>query len=138
MRVILYLALKCTVRKDRCKFKQRLVFWEACLLLRRFDFSRKAGEAGELESRETPFPFPSSLARPPLFAARETSGNEAAGKRCCRVVYGTILKISISCFLYLSVLHVHPGVGGGGTTLYGLYNYMQAKQRFSTDSHSKC
>ena len=26
---------------------------EPCLLLRRFDFSRKAGEAGELEAKET-------------------------------------------------------------------------------------
>ena len=91
----------------------------------------KAGEAGELEARKTP--SPSLPARPPLFAARETSANEAAGKRCCRVVYGTILKISIYCFLYLSILHVHPGVGGEGTTLHDLYKYMKAKQRVNTD-----
>ena len=62
--------------------EQKNPLW-SCLLLRRFDFSRKAGEAGELEAREPgngharDHPFPSSLARPPLFAARETSGNEA-------------------------------------------------------------
>ena len=31
---------------------QITLYREYCLLLRRFDFSRKAGEAGELEARE--------------------------------------------------------------------------------------
>ena len=75
-----------------------------CLLLRRFDFSRKAGEAGEQEAQETgdehardhgkergkrhSFSFPSSLARPPLFAARETSGRQSL-----RLVAGTSLVV---------------------------------------------
>ena len=51
--------------------KKKAIF---CLLLRRFD--SEAGEAGELEARET-FPLPFLPCAPTPFAARETSGNEA-------------------------------------------------------------
>ena len=59
-----------------------------CLLLRRFDFSRKTGEAGGListrnwggtregsrEGERHPFPFPSSLARSPLWQRERRLG----------------------------------------------------------------
>ena len=70
------------------------LIWGDCLLLRRFDYSRKQAsskETGDEHARDhgkekeerrndvsLPFPFPSSLTRPPRSQReRETSGNEA-------------------------------------------------------------
>ena len=75
-----------------------------CLLLRRFDFSRKTGEAGELEARETgdehardqgkekgERPLPFLPCAPTNFAARETSGNEAVIVRVRGVLKRTVV-----------------------------------------------
>ena len=59
----------------------------SCLLLGRFD--SEAGEASELEARETgdeharrPFPFPSSLARPPLSQRERRLGTRQQYEVC--------------------------------------------------------
>ena len=54
-----------------------IVLTRHCLLLRRFDFSRKAGEAGELEARETGDEHTRDHAQSRSCSSkkRETSGN---------------------------------------------------------------